>query len=149
MALHFGRPRGELRDGARRTDTCRREGGTRGPAQLGAEDEALAVESDVDGAHFGEVTHQVGPARRVHSLVEALLQIDLEPEREEAADDVSELSVVAKSEGHSIAGTEGRRRSEGQLRLRGGLVCEGHIISRREPRSLLRVGWHLQLVGDP
>lgn len=34
------------------------------------------------------------------------------------------MSVVAKSEGHSIARTEGRRRSEGQLGLRGVLVGE-------------------------
>jgi hypothetical protein len=73
---------------SRRTHASGGERRRRLPAQLGSESIALLVDGDVDRAQLGEVAHQVGPGDVDAPLVEPALQIDLEPEREEAPDDV-------------------------------------------------------------
>ena len=50
----------------------------------------MAVEIEHDGLDPGEIAHQVGPGGHALALVESDLEIDLEPEREKAADDVAD-----------------------------------------------------------
>ena len=62
--------------------------------EVGAESVALAVGLDLDGLDVGEVAHEVGPGDVDVLLVQPTLEIDLEPEREEARDDVADRVPV-------------------------------------------------------
>jgi hypothetical protein len=89
---------GDRGDQPRRAHAGGGEGGGRLAGQFGAQPVAHPVEGQFDRLDLVEVAHQVGPGDLDAALVESALQIDLQPQRKEAADDVADRGVVAMME---------------------------------------------------
>ena len=94
----FRRPRrgcfSDVEGKRRRADPGGGERFVRLARQVRPEPVAFAVEIDDHGLDSGEIAHQVGPGRLDLVLVEPDLEIDLEPQREETADDVADRVLV-------------------------------------------------------
>ena len=66
----------------------------RSACEVGPQPIPLAVERDRHGLHLREVAHEVGPGNVDTAGLEPPLQVDLQPQRQEAGDDVPDTGVV-------------------------------------------------------